>query len=216
MKTHFRSLTALFALACSFIVFGVQAGSLAELSSAEVVSLLATAPEVTDRMQNNAVNVDGADLIEKVYGVESYQNGKDRIISAAHKATALTPSEEDGTYWLESEDGYHLAYNGMAPKVSAMAKFDGEDNVEEFGYFFVFPYNSDTHATATGDQAAFCGSLLQEFNDMGLDMGVNEASADLFEVLADNDATSVNARLINDVADNGDGRYILFLVVNPE
>ena len=216
MKTHFRSLTALIALAISTLLFGARAGSLAELSSAEVISLLAAAPEVSDPQDCKSVNVDGADLIEKVYGVENYQKGKDRIITAAHEATALTPSEEAGTYWLDSDDGYQLAYNGMAPKVAAMAKFDGDDKVEEFGYFFVFPYNADTRKAATGDQAAFCGSLLQEFNDMGMEMGVNTATTDLFDVLADNDSASVNARLIDDMADNGDGRYILFLVVNPE
>lgn len=217
MKTLFRSLITLFSIAITGILgtrSAVASTSLADLSTAEVISLLDAAPAKT-AAEENVLRVEGADLIGKVYGVEDYRQGRATVMASALQKTNLTPQEDEGAYWLDSEDGYRLAYNGMSPQVSAMARFDSNDNVSDFGYFFVFPYTETDKRTVNSDQAAFCGDLLQEFNDMGLDIDVNEASEDLFEVVGDDNGNLINARLIDDSGESGSGRYILFLVVEP-
>lgn len=162
-----------------------------------------------------AVELSAEDMMTKVYGVISPDVSKEQCSDMAHSILRLRPEEDNAALWLDSADGYVISYSGMQPEVSAMARF-GEDSVSDFCFFFLFPYEKDSKDDSTRRQADFCGSLLQEMHDIGMMMGRNSASDDLFEAMGDYKGNFVDVRLMDDRHDGENGRYILILSVEPQ
>lgn len=193
--------------------------TLAEMSSAEIITLLDNSrvisklsPKVSREV---TVDVTAEDLISKVYGVIDNSMTRNQMLADTFNQISMMPSSEVTGLWLDSSEGFNINYSGMCPEVSAMARFNGEE-LTDYGYFFLFPYNCSEKENANADQCRFCGSLLQELSDMGDDWGVNQLSGDLFEVIGEHDGNYVAIRLIDD-AGNGEsgGRFIVLMSVEP-
>ncbi len=164
------------------------------------------------------VPVTAEDMMTKLYGVVDTGVSKDECVRQSRSKLRLTPEEDNGVLWLESDGGYGVNYYGMFPAVSAMVRYgdDGSaDRVSDFGYFFLFPYTSAGKQEAIRDQADFCGSLLQEMADMGLAMDLNTATDDLFEAVGDYNGNFVDIRLLDEKGASDAGRYILILSIEP-
>lgn len=161
------------------------------------------------------VAVNGLDLITKVYGAVDPSLSKCNIVKETAKATGLLPKEDEYGLWLDSEDGYIVEYKGMCPRTSAMASFSGE-NLEDFSFFFIFPYSAENRNEANASQCAFCGSLLQELADLGLDMYAASPEGTLFEADSEFAGNKFNIRLV-DAPKNEDSsaRFIVIVNVDP-
>lgn len=184
------------------------------LSSAEAKKhsdiILATPSRVV-----KPVAVDGLDLITKVYGAVDPGLSKCNIVKETAKATGLLPQEDEYGLWLDSEDGYIVNYKGMCPRTSAMATFNGED-LEDFSFFFIFPYSADNRNEANALQCAFCGSLLQELADLGLDMHAASPVGTLFEADSEFAGNRFNIRLVDSPGnENSSARFIVIVSVDP-
>lgn len=171
------------------------------------------------------------DFVTKVYGVLSPTLTSDETGKEATRRLAMTPSADNLGLWLEKQDGYSVNYYGMQPDVTAMALFS-EDAVSDFGFFFLFPYSAGERKEAVERQVAFCGSLLQELQDIGAVMGNNLTTDAIFEAGGDYEGNFVLVRLIEeDAAGNqidspqqvlaeadspSEGRFVLFLNVTPD
>ena len=160
------------------------------------------------------VELTAEDLVTKVYGVVDPCVSKDECVRKSRELLRLTPEDDSGALWLETAGGYGVNYYGMIPDVSAMARF-GNEKVSDFGYFFLFPYNAGDRQSGIREQTDFCSSLLQEMTDIGLSMDLNTETDDLFEAVGDYKGSFVDIRLLDDRKDNGSGRYILILSVEP-
>ncbi|MDE5644263.1 MAG: hypothetical protein K2I45_01325 [Muribaculaceae bacterium] len=160
------------------------------------------------------VELTAEDLVTKVYGVVDPCVSKDECVRKSRELLRLTPEDDSGALWLETAGGYGVNYYGMIPDVSAMARF-GNEKVSDFGYFFLFPYNAGDRQSGIREQADFCSSLLQEMTDIGLSMDLSTETDDLFEAVGDYKGSFVDIRLLDDRKDNGSGRYILILSVEP-
>ena len=191
--------------------------SLSEMTSAEIISLL---PEASSAIVNSestvsdtkdAITLSGEDLITKAYGMLPAVNSKEATIGLSETMMNLTPSEEQNNLWLDSSDGFSISYNGMTPDVSALVRLDN-DSISDYGFFFLFPYSDVEKKYATLDQSDFSKTMLQEFEDMGLDLGANPYTEDMFEVTGYYTDNFVAMRLIDD--QDGE-RYILMLSVEP-
>lgn len=190
--------------------------SLSEMTAAEIISIL---PETTpgsaqtlNRDSNSeAMQVSGRDLITKAYGMIPAVNSRQSTIELSEEMMNVTPTAEDNNLWLDSTDGYAINYNGMTPDVSALVRLEN-DSISDYGFFFLFPYSEVDKKYATADQVDFSKTMLQEFEDMGLDLGANPYTSDLFEVTGDYTDNFVAMRLIDDKEGE---RYILMLSVEP-
>lgn len=161
------------------------------------------------------VELTAADFIERVYGVFDPTSSKAEICENCRRVLSLSPSEEEMGLWLDSAEGYRLNYYGIEiPEVSAMAQIEN-DSVCNYGFFFMFPYSEATKGSVNERQCAFCGALLQEMHDMGVDFNMGDASDSLFEAFGDYKGKTIDVRLADeDNADNS-GRFILYFVVEP-
>ncbi|MCM1290855.1 MAG: hypothetical protein NC201_02085 [Prevotella sp.] len=189
----------------------------------------------------NPIELSGQDLITKVYGIIEPSNAvtKQDCIQNCISLTNLTPSEDEFGLWLEDTDGYIPSCYGISPKTSALAAYDN-NQLENYEYFFIFPYSAGEREATNLRQAQFCGSLLQELKDLGLDMAASQTTDALFDVTGDNNNDLVEIRLIdetdNSTKDNsqiqltdnqlagttnalrhfpGAGRFILILTIDP-
>ncbi|WP_290383722.1 hypothetical protein, partial [uncultured Duncaniella sp.] len=160
------------------------------------------------------VELTAEDLVSKVYGVVDPGVSKDECVRKSCELLRLTPEDDSGALWLETAGGYGVNYYGMIPDVSAMARF-GDEKVSDFGYFFLFPYSAGDRQSGIRGQTDFCASLLQEMTDIGLSMDLNTETDDLFEAVGDYKGSFVDIRLLDDRKENGSGRYILILSVEP-
>lgn len=191
--------------------------SLSEMTSAEIISLLPEASSSISRQDNseeaakNIITLSGRDLITKAYGMIPAVNSREATIDLSEIVMNLTPSEEEENLWLDSSDGYSISYNGMTPDVSALVRLQN-DSISDYGFFFLFPYSQEEKQCATAEQVDFSKTMLQEFQDLGLDMGANPYTKDLFEVNGDYTDNFIALRLIDD--SEGE-RYILMLSVEP-
>lgn len=169
-----------------------------------------------DSMIALPVDVTALEMLTKVYGFISPDVSKDECVRRSRQTIRLTPQDENGVLWLETGDGYRLNYYGLVPDVSAMARFgDDGGNVSDFGYFFLFPYAGNNRREGMMKQTDFCGTLLQEMADLGLPMDLNTATDDLFEAVGDYNGSFIDVRLLDDKSEDGTGRYILILSVEP-
>lgn len=205
------------------------AATFATMSVDEVSALLAlqesrkpsdSAKEtVADCVSPQPVNLTATDMVTKVYGVISPDASRNECKRLASTLLCLTPEEDGDGLWLESANGYVVNYYGMEPEVSALATYrrdHPDEGASDYGFFFIFPYSASDRDMSVRSQADFCGALLQEMSDSGLDLSVNAATDDLFDVVGDYQGGLVNVRLLDDPGIAGDGRFILILSVQPD
>ena len=189
--------------------------SLSEMTAAEIISLLPVADSMKasayDTHNTEAIQVSGHDLLTKAYGTINSVNSSEGTIDLARKEMKVIPTKAEDYLWLDSSNGYNLDYYGMSPEVSALVRLEN-DSISDYGFFFLFPYSDSDKMCVTADQVDFSTVLLQEFQDMGMDMGANPYTNDLFEVNGNYTENYVAMRLIDD---SEGGRYILFLSVEP-
>lgn len=174
-----------------------------------------------------SVNVTAHDLITKVYGFIDARSSRQDCIDRTRESINLTPQQVDNDFWLDSQDGYRLSYDGMSPRTAALARIGDNDSVAEYCYFFLFPYSGNAKEAGTEAQAQFGGELLQELSDMDADWGADRNSDDLFEVVGSYAGNLVSVRLLDEQQPGGDnsrpaasdpgtdGRYILMFIVQP-
>lgn len=169
------------------------------------------------------IHLNAEDMVTKVYGIVSHKLGRRDCANEVKRLTNITPEADQQALWLEGDNGYLLEYNGMSPYCSAMAQFvpaedadpldAGNERLLDYCFFFLFPYDEGNNTQATADQTAFCGALLQEMHDLGVDFGINPMSEDLFQVNGPYAGNLVDMRLLDDP----DGkRFILMLSVEPD
>lgn len=190
------------------------------LSQAETAATAASAKDAAIPAASDIVplpvTLTASDMISKIYGVVDPEVSRQECIDQSRRTLRLTPEEDNGVLWLESDGGYRVNYYGLLPDVSAMARFDNDiDGVNDYGYFFLFPYLANDKRESITRQADFCGTLLQEMADLGLPMDLNTATDDLFEAVGDYNGNFIDVRLLDDKGDNGEGRFILILSVEP-
>ncbi|MCM1369523.1 MAG: hypothetical protein NC204_04030 [Candidatus Amulumruptor caecigallinarius] len=210
-------------------VNGVSAARFSDMSVEEVSALLAesellkhdtsaTAPVADSGISTvsvQPVTLTAADMMTKVYGVVDASGSKEECLSETGRLLNVVPTEDDDGLWLENADGYIVNYCGQQPDVMAMARYDDKAAVD-FCFFFLFPYDDLSKEKANLLQSRFSGCLLQEIADLGVEAGENIYSQDLYEVIGNYLGNNVNVRLLDDrTGENGDGRYILMLSVEP-
>lgn len=230
MMKRIRTYIAMIMLAATG--FSVSASSFTLMAAEEVSALLGHRESQSSREEspvamtesgdfgyshkNMGRNVSAMDMVSKVYGAVNPESDKAGCMHAAEEAFSLIPHEEEGDLWLDSADGYKLSYAGVVPDVAAMARFGSDDSLEEYCYFFLFPYTDSTKEDANRQQADFTGSLLQEIYDCGCEPGVNTDSDDMMEVTGSHDGSFLDIRLLDDNSpSNENSRYILMLIVRP-
>lgn len=186
--------------------------------TAIISSVLLFAASASAQTVNTAsipLNVTAEDFVTKVYALFSPDHSKHELCEDCENILRLMPSEDNMGLWLDSTDGYQLNYYGQViPSVSAMANVEN-DSVTKFGFFFLFPYNDGNHEEMNHQQALFCGSLLQEMQDIGAVMGVDAATDALFEATGDYNGNFVDFRLLEEETGTSTGRYVLYLSVEP-
>lgn len=190
--------------------------SLSEMTAAEIISLLpessvSVSNDNTDSNSGKTLQLSGRDLITKAYGMIPAVNDRKGTMELSESVINMTPVAEDNNLWLDSTEGYAIDYYGMTPEVSALVRLEN-DSINDYGFFFLFPYSKIDKKSATENQVDFSKTMLQEFEDLGLDLGANPYTADLFEVSGDYTDNYVDVRLIDD--QEGE-RYILMLSVEP-
>lgn len=229
MRTLRRKAIMVAVLAALSCTMTLEARTFSTMSVEEVSALLAEMVTVADKTASakDAVSpeanqtsmpipVTARDMVTKVFGVFDNRISRADCVAQAQAALNMTPEDDNGVLWLETASGYGLDYYGMTPDVSAMARF-GNDNVADYGYFFLFPYDAAASKAASIEtQTEFCSSLLQEMMDIGLPMDLNTVTDDLFEAVGDYNGDFVDVRLLDDRKDSGDGRFILILSVAPQ
>ncbi len=203
MKTHFsiKTVFTFILISASFLTGGAGNNN-------------NTIKETSIASRHVPVNVTAEDFITKVYGVFSPERSKAELCADCANVLNLMPEEDQMGLWLDGSDGYQLNYYGQTiPDVSAMATIE-RDSVAGFGFFFLFPYETTTKDEMNARQAAFCGSLLQEMQDIGVVLDENQMADALFEVSGDYKGSMVDVRLIDEDKADGTGRYVLYLKVD--
>lgn len=206
------AVTSIALLGGAFFANTSNSATLSEMTAAEIISLLpeASAAAAADNGQE-AIKVSGHDLVTKAYGTIPAVNSREATIDLSSEVMNMIPTQEENYLWLDSTDGYSISYNGMTPDVSALVRLQN-DSISDYGFFFLFPYAGGDKKCVTAEQVDFSKTMLQEFQDMGLDLGANPYTSDLFEVNGDYTDNFVALRLIDD--SEGE-RYILMLSVEP-
>ena len=174
------------------------------------------------------------DFITKVYGILDPRCSAEEAAASAQSILSIVPESDDYGLWLNPACGYSVSYFGMTPDVEATARF-ADGRVSDFGYFFLFPYDCGGRAEANRQQSEFCGSLLQELHDMGLDISRTHDGDAIFEVITDYAGNYVDIRLVEEYmapdgvntadalsaaiaasAPDASGRFVLILSVEPD
>ncbi|MDE6718132.1 MAG: hypothetical protein K2J70_08070 [Muribaculaceae bacterium] len=181
--------------------------SLSEMTAADIISMIPSAgcSRENSGKEAEAIQVSGHDLLTKAYGTIEAVNSSAGTIDLSETVMNMTPVREENCLWLDSADGYNIEYNGMTPDVSALVRLEN-DSISDYGFFFLFPYSESL------DQRDFSLSLLEDFEKMGIDLGANAYTSDLFEVSGDYIDNYMAMRLIDD--SEGE-RLILLLSVEP-
>lgn len=204
--------------AASFIA---AASSFSNMSAEELIMLLNSSRTATTGAATlsakksvsdvpKAIEVDARDMITKVFGVAGNATTRRDCMDATRNAISITPNDEDGNLWLDSDNGYRLSYSGMTPDVSAIARFNATDSIDEFCYFFLFPYNTGNKPDINRAQSDFAGTLLQELNDITDDIGADSLTPNLFDVNGRYAGNMIDVRLVDDSR-----RYILMFIIQP-
>lgn len=117
---------AILMLTLAAIAFALRtkAASFADMSLAEVTTLIddaktASAKEAVGNASENSelppVEVTVGDLMGKVYGVVPADCSKRQCLAETAGMLRLSPEEDEGVFWLESDGGYRLSYYGQTP-----------------------------------------------------------------------------------------------------
>lgn len=223
MTPHRYFITALISLSVatgSGATFSIMAvDEISSLLDAQQASATVTvSAKETATLPPQAVSLTAGDMVTKVYGVIDPSAGKKACVQQARMLLGLTPQEDAGVLWLETDNGYVVDYYGLRPQCSAMARYDdrtGKSGVVDYCYFFLFPYTSGSKTRSIDSQSEFCGTLLQELYDNGLVMDLNTATDDLFEAVGEHNGSLVDIRLLDDRQDAGAGRFILIVSIEP-
>lgn len=204
------------AAASTFSTMGVEEVSelLSQVAAPADYLTLSAMDNAAKKGASTQVKLTAEDMVSKLYGVIDASVSKKECVRQSKELLHLTPEDDNDALWLETATGFGVDYYGMNPDVSAMARF-GNDQVSDFGYFFLFPYTASTKADSVREQADFCSSLLQEMMDMGLPMDLNTATDDLFEAVGDYNGSLVDVRLLDEAGNGQGGRYILILSIEP-
>lgn len=200
-----KTLLAIFAVTASSLFSTIEvSASDSEMTASDTVTV-ASRPIVKLTMP---LSLTARDFITKVYGFIDPGSTRPQCIAAASRVAAITPQEDEYGLWLNDSGGYSVSYYGMRPQVEAMARFtDNESKVSEYAFFFLFPYTRGTRHSANERQAEFCGSLLQELHDMGLEIGQPQVTDAIFEAVGDYAGNMVDLRLIEEfIAPDGENR----------
>lgn len=198
------------------------ATSFSAMGIGEISHLLSEAASAKDAARHEAgsetkalpVELTAPEMVAKVYGVVDPGVNRSECVDHTRRMLSLTPEEDEGCLWLDSDAGYRINYYGLVPETSAMARFDG-DALAEYCYFFLFPYEAGGKSIGVRNQADFCGTLLQEMYDSGLPMDLNTATDDLFEAVGDYQGSLVDVRLLDEAMPDSSGRFILIVSVEP-
>ena len=189
--------------------------TLTAIITSVLILFAASASAQTVKISSIPVDVTAEDFVTKVYALFSPDHSKHELCEDCENMLRLMPSEDNMGLWLDSADGYQLNYYGQTiPSVSAMANVEN-DSVTNFGFFFLFPYNDATRDEMNRQQSLFCGSLLQEMQDIGAVMGVDASTDALFEASGDYNGNFVAFRLLEEETGANTGRYVLYLSVEP-
>lgn len=164
---------------------------------------------VVDGETNAPVHVEGADLLTKAYGISECELDSAASMAKVNSIIGFLPQEDEYGLWLDSADGYRVNYSGMCPEVSAMARYD-DGRLDEMAFFFIFRYGEGERDWANCCQARFCGNLLQELSDMGLELAAdgNVVTPVYFDVEGEHDSHPLSVKLRED-----EGSYVLALHV---
>ncbi|MDE5774687.1 MAG: hypothetical protein K2H86_09580 [Muribaculaceae bacterium] len=207
MKYISGVIRSLLSLVMSLVSIGVWGQSV----SGMMVSMapLAYQEAVEDGVSHAPLHVTAEDLMTKAYGVSECSLDSTSSIAKVIAVLGMTPQEDEYGQWLDSADGYRVNYGGMCPEVSAMANYDN-GTLEDMAFFFIFPYAEGEREWANVNQARFCGCLLQEMSDMGLELG---ADSDVLSPLYFDVDTSHENHPVNVKLREYDGAYVLALHV---
>lgn len=162
----------------------------------------------------DALELTAEDLVTRVYGVFESGISERELRKNCENRIEMTDNGEDSSATLQTCGNYAISYYGMRPEVTATVTFT-DDEVSDFGYIILFPYNEETKGDAVRRQSAFCGCLLQEMQDLGLDLGGEPASEELFSLAGRYEGNFIQVRLIDSEAEHGNGRFILAINVEP-
>lgn len=208
------TLTAFFNTPCIHASKAFSAMDVSEIASVVDASLPARSTACTDTVLPLPLQLTATDMIENVYGFVDPLAGKEKCIDCVKTRLRLCPDQDNGAMWLDNDRGYSIDYSGMLPPVTAMARY-GDSGAEEYAYFFLFPYASGQRRITMQDQTDFCGSMLQEMADMGLQMDLLTGGPDLFEAVGEHCGSLVDIRLLDEKHPEGSGRFILLLSIEP-
>lgn len=162
-------------------------------------------------------NLTTSDLLLKAYGLFDTTLNKNEIKKAVKKQLHISAIEDEYGLWLESANGYYITFHGIQPEVSSRVGFDSNNELTEYGYFFIFPYETDRRDDANAEQASFTSMMLQDMLEMDITMGVDELSDAIFEVAAEYQENIINVRLVEEHdTENDSGRFILILNICPQ
>lgn len=162
------------------------------------------------------------DMMSKVYGCLDCNLSRHDLMREAKRHINLTPSCDEYGYWLENNNGYKVQYAGLTPEVSAVAIYDkdNKDHLATYCFFFLFPYAKGEREMAIDEQSDFCGCLLQEMHDMGLDIYTAENSDALVDAVTQYNQNLVEVRLIEEAispsSQADEGRFLIVLRVEPD
>lgn len=227
--------TAIFAFALAVsLAFGsaASARSFSDMGIDEISALLtaagrplyssdeaATAMEAAapDQYRDSVFRLTVRDFVTKIYGLVPQDTPRETCFKELARIAGVSPEKDDDAFWLHSSDGYRVAYEDMQPDCMAMARFLTDtpgSGVSDYCYFFFFPYDDASREQSNRDQADFCSSLLQEMSDIGMELGADSMTDDLFDVYGNLAGNAVNVRLLDEPGPTN-GRYLLMLAVEP-
>lgn len=163
------------------------------------------------------LNVTAKDFLTKVYGVCPTYLSKSEAADMVSAEISISPVEEGNGLWIEGDDGFAVSYFGSTPVATAMAIYDEEERLSDFGYYFEFGYEGGTRDAARCEQSDFCGCLLQELSDIGARMSCEEENDSLFNVSGSCYGVSFRLRLIeeNFGAPDDEGAFLLLMTISP-
>lgn len=213
----FPYIITIVALATAACAISARAQKFSEMGETQLLAVLAAAEANKANVcsSSGVVSVTAPDMVKKIYGIVDPEVDKKTLMAETGRTLGIMPVEDSMGIWMESSDGYGLNYYGMCPEVTAVARYEN-DNVSDFGYFFLFPYERGDKKSANARQSEFCGSLLQEMEDTGMNMWADAATSQLFEAMGEYGGSFVDVKLIDEPGEGAAGRYILILSVEPQ
>lgn len=163
------------------------------------------------------LNVTAKDFLTKVYGVCPNHLSKSEAADMVATAISISPVEDGNGSWIDGDDGFAVCYYGSTPVATAMAIYDEEEKLSDYGYYFEFGFEEGAREAARCEQSVFCGCLLQELSDIGAEMSSEEENDSLFNVSGSCCGVSFRLRLIeeNFGAADDEGAFLLLMTVSP-